>query len=510
MKIARLASITAVVLLTGTYVPSRLAGKEHQECKGGHHRYKVIDVGTLDGTVSTFFGLVQIVNDRGMAQGIADTSIPNPSYGTESPFVFINYPGFQDPFLLRSFEWQDGKLTDLGALTPDGATTPTWISAAGLIVGASTNGALDPIGGVQEVSAVLWRRGQILNLGTLGGNESEAYGVNDRGQVVGWALNTTPDSLSICGVSLSCGVSFGTQARAFLWHDGAMRDLGTLGGADSLAFDINKRGQVAGQSFTNSTPNQSTGLPTLNPFLWEDGKMKDLGSLGGTLSFVNIMNDRGQVVGQSNLAGDKTAHPFLWDGRMLKDLGTLGGNFGSAIWVNEAGEAVGWATLKGDQSNHAFLWKEGVMNDLGTVEGNPCSIANGISENRQIVGQSVQNCGCPNCGSALGWIWDNGGPVVDLNTLLLPDANVHVNEALNINERGEIAANGLLANGDLRAILLIPCDERHPDIDGCDYDPVMTTATTRTAHPAASDTMTPGYYTPTANPWIRRGGVPRR
>jgi len=53
--------------------------------------------------------------------------------------------------------------------------------------------------------------------------------------------------------------------------------------------------------------------------------MADLGTLGGTMGFATAINNRGQVVGQSNMAGDQTAHPFLWGRGKLKDLGTLGG-----------------------------------------------------------------------------------------------------------------------------------------------------------------------------------------
>lgn len=72
--------------------------------------------------------------------------------------------------------------------------------------------------GFAEGRAVLWKDGKALDLGTLGGNESTAFSVNSRGQVVGVATNTIPDPFSF----------FGTQLRAFLWQDGAMQDLGTL------------------------------------------------------------------------------------------------------------------------------------------------------------------------------------------------------------------------------------------------------------------------------------------
>jgi probable HAF family extracellular repeat protein len=164
----------------------------------------------------------------------------------------------------------------------------------------------------------------VIDLGTFGGNESQAWSVNDRDQVVGTAANTTPDPLSIAG--------YGTQTRAFLWQNGAMSDLCTLGGPDAIAFLINDRGQVAGTSYTNAITNPVTGQPTTHPFLWQNGHMQDLGTLGGagTTFVTNSLNNRGEVVGGSDLPGDLIYHPYLWDGQALHDLGTLGGNYGVA------------------------------------------------------------------------------------------------------------------------------------------------------------------------------------
>lgn len=305
------------------------AGRQH---KKEHHRYKLIDLGTFGGpssyfntlhdvapfvpALAYFFNNAQTVNQRGISAGWTDTSAPDP------------YPAFcfnPDCFVSHGFLWRDGLLTDLGPLAPGWSSAATWINDNGQAVGLSENGLIDPLTGLPEVRGVLWDNGQIIDLGTLGGNASLALGVNEDGQVAGLALNAIPDPFSVYDF-LIYGSSQGTQTRAVLWHDGVMQDLGTLGGPDAYAAYINERGQVAGSSYTNSTPNPITHLPTFHPFLWDkEAGMQDLGSLGGTVTQQVVgPNERGQVVGATTLAGDSTFHPFLWDGKKLIDLGTLG------------------------------------------------------------------------------------------------------------------------------------------------------------------------------------------
>ena len=100
-----------------------------------------------------------------------------------------------------------------------------------------------------------------------------------------------------------------------------------------------------------------------NPFRCQRpiSQLADIGTLGGTCSTATSLNNRGQVAGQSSLAGDITTHPFFYDGTKLIDIGTLGGSFGLTTWVNDPGEVSGGATTAGNHAFHAFFWKNGVM-----------------------------------------------------------------------------------------------------------------------------------------------------
>lgn len=305
--------------------------------------------------------------------------------------------------------------------------------------------------------------GESNNLGTLGGYESEALAVNNKGQTVGFATDATPDPLPFPFAFVT--ETLGTRTRAVLWENGAIRDLGTLGGPDAIAFFVNERGQVAGYSYTDSTINPATGLPTTHPFLWEDGKMIDLGTLGGTLAGPNFINDGGQVVGGSTLAGDAENHAALWDHGKLTDLGTLGGTFSNGSWINEGGEAIGVSTPLGDNAVLGFLWKNGVMTSIGTVDGDLCSFPRYINSHDQIVGLSN------NCDGSFrhAFLWENSGPAIDLNTLIPPNSGVQLGDAYNVNERGEITALGMLPDDDQHAVLLVPCDNQHAGFENCDY-----------------------------------------
>ena len=255
-----------------------------------------------------------------------------------------------------------------------------------------------------------------------------------------------------------------------------MQDLGVIGGgSDSMALLINDVAQVAGVSFTSSTPNPNNGpacipdVPTQDPFLWEQqGKgMTDLGSLGGDCGWPYALNNQGEVAGDSTAPGDAYRLPFLWTkGTGMQALPTTpsGSLGGEAFGINDAGQVVGYAQNSAEA--FALLWEKGKARRLGNLTGADCTIAYSINSGGQVVGFSGPGArGCT--GRAV--LWEKDGPPVDLNLLVPPNAPLHMSEAISINDLGEIIGSGAVHDSDIHGFMAIPCDENHPGIEGCDY-----------------------------------------
>jgi len=391
----------------------------------------------------------KVLKNGGMLAGKAETSTPDPNCGLPNCFN------------AHVFRWDKGVLSDLGTLPGGTNSDISGINARGWVVGGSEIADIDPFTNTPAFHATLWKGHQPVDLGTLGGYNSNALHVDDGGQIVGSSTTGIPDPLSFLGESI----------HPFVWQNGVMQDLGTLGGPDALPSNQcgnGRNGLVAGFSFIDSVVNPETGVPTAHDFFWHHGTMEDIPTLGGTLVGDEIdfsgyptacVNSKGQVAGESTISDTPfILHPYLYDHGVLTDLGTLGGSFGLVGWLNDAGDIVGGSSTANDESFRATIWRNGVVHDLGTLEGDCFSEAIGINAKGQIVGVSYSCDGT----IARAVLWDKG-KILDLSATVAGTPSLQLVAVDNINDQGEIAGRGLPQGCDDlftcgHVYLLIPCD----------------------------------------------------
>ena len=477
MKSLRLTCIIAMTL-SAAAMPVSLAAQNTAKPHHTHqyHHYQLIDVGTFGGPQSNQYIYAPargVLNNSGALGGWADTS-------TIDPLCSFDYP---DCYAAHAFVWQNGAKTDLGLLPGGTNSQVNWIAASGLTAGVADNGQMDPLLGVPQFRGTFWGHdGTITDVGALPGTYfAWTDAVNSRGQVVGQALNTIPDPYSIYGQ--------GYQARAFLWDSKkGMQDLGTLGGTDAIAAAINDQGQVLGWSYTNSVPSPiCPPFLTTGSFLWDrKNGMKDIGGLGGTCTLANDLNDQGQIVGQSSLTGDTTAHPFVWNAAtgVTDLLNPSDSSFGIAEAENAHGDVAGGTC--DSVTCYALLWRKSgghwQKTSLSTISQSAFSIS--INASEQVVGNWF------GVGPFLqdAFLSEDGGPIVDLNTLVPPGSGLQLVEVRTINDLGEIdIGDAWDANGNHHSVLLIPCDGNHPGVEGCDYSMVEASDAVAQVTPAVRD-----------------------
>jgi probable HAF family extracellular repeat protein len=305
-------------------------------------------------------------------------------------------------------------MRDLGTLGGNFSTT-TAINRWGAVVGYSRTAA-------GEMHAFRWDGITMHDLGTLGGNFSRAVDINDVGQIAGTARVTV-------GTDCEQGGPITDGCRAFRWDaTNGMQALPTLGGDFAAATDINELGHIAGFS--------TTGTGEKHAFYWDGTTMHDVGTLDedpdhhDDWSVARAVNDRGRVVGVSTTPFGEF-HAFVWDyqtGRM-RDLGTFGGTFSQALAVNRRGEVAGYAYTS-DEKRHAFFWDGWSLRDLGTLDNTQSdNESEGVAMNRwgDVVGSAE---GPPFTGREHPFIWNASHGMRDLGTLglvingqLVPDGH---------------------------------------------------------------------------------------
>ena len=259
-------------------------------------------------------------------------------------------------------------VTDLGTLPGGTFSQATFVNDSGLITGLST-----VADGTQH--AVLWNKGSMTDIAkhAPAGTNSGAFGVNERGQVLVQAETTTKDPNN----ENFCAYGTGLTCRAFLWQNGVMTLLPTLGGNNSTFGLINNRGEVAGIAETGvrdpkcpSEPAVTGSGPQALDFeavVWgpRPGEIRALRPLpDGSVAMAFGINDLGQVVGGSGSCADTilpgpavAPHAVLWENGTVTDMGNLGGTVNTdvpgigtiALAINNRGQAVGAAALLATQ-----------------------------------------------------------------------------------------------------------------------------------------------------------------
>jgi probable HAF family extracellular repeat protein len=302
-----------------------------------------------------------------------------------------------------------------------------------------------------------------LELGTLGGTNSSINwnGINDPGEAVGMSETSVPDpnGEDICG--------FGTHLTCspFLWQDGVMSALPTVGGNNGQASAINDSGQVAGYA-ENGIADSTCPSGTVNfmvdlPVVWTNGKAQALPTIGSNPDGVAFgINNQGQAVGYS---GTCTAANYgvLWQNGVATQLPDLGDPGAIAYAINGHNQIVGQA-VNSDGTALATLWQNNTATALGggsLLPGDAASFATSINNRGQAVGSSFSSAG----NWSHGLLWQNG-KMIDLNTVFPASSNLYVVNASNINESGQIAGMAVEINGSraepiVHAFLATPVDE---------------------------------------------------
>jgi probable HAF family extracellular repeat protein len=329
--------------------------------------------------------------------------------------------------------------------------------------------------GTQSVTAQVY---QMTDLGTLGGSNTFARGINNRGEVVGDSelkegipfrhaflfsngvtkdltpALTDPNKKGSLGFAINnLGVVVGAAPTpdcigfgpcAVMWRGGTMTNLG-MGGHQSFATGVNDAGHIVGWN----TGEHPSNAAFWNSFLWENGSLTLLQNIA--FSETSGINNKRQVIGQG---GNNTS---IWENGAWRSIGTLSGEpcCTTARAINDLTQVVGDSPA-GNNTRHAFVYNDSTkkFTDLGTLGGTN-SFARAINNLGHVVGFSEITPG--DVKSTHAFLYSNGA-MIDLNRRVLNNpAGWELIEANGINDAGQIIVNGK-RNGEIHAFLLTPAD----------------------------------------------------
>jgi len=378
---------------------------------------QTVELQTLGGSESNVYA----VNDTGLSVGWATTSDGS----------------------IRAVRWDKyGNVFDLAAFPPATITAVSSsairINNLGQVIGNYTDSA-------QHQRAFVWtQEGGMQDLGTLGGNETQAIAINEVGQVIGRSESATPDEWKpfvITPHTKDDGMPEwyqGTPPMNELMTDLGPTPSGRLWGGKYSPFGptaLNDHGIVVG---IYDQPWGNTGM-VYRGFGWSQlTGMVDLGTLGGTEGdFTDplALSDF-RAAGYSTTDGN--THAFVIEPQScgeimalfcptiepiftMVDLGTLGGPYSIARAVNNAGQIAGTSNYSLTGPQHAVIWAGDGPQDLGTLGGQSqptWSEASGMNETGQVIGRS-KPLSCPdsdpNCHH--GFVWSESTQMLDLPPL---------------------------------------------------------------------------------------------
>jgi probable HAF family extracellular repeat protein len=366
--------------------------------------------------------------------------------------------------LAASQHQQQYTITDLSSLGGTNSRANT-INNRGWLAGYSN------LGGNQTRHAALWRDGALTDLGTLGGPNSNVTwpGRANSGIIAGISQTSVPDPLGEAWSSAAFypgATGTGFINLGFVWKNGVMRALPTLGGNNGFATGTNSRGQVVG--WAENAIHDPTCVPPqqlqFRPVVYGK-KPNEINELplpvGDTSGAATGINEKGQIVGISGICdqavGRFTArHALLWDKKgKIVDLGDLGAPFwNTPTNINERGDIVGFAGAPNDPDGNflqAFIWT--AKHGIQPLGFLPGDVhSEAYGINER---RQVVGLSCDANGDCRAFIWENG-VMRDLNDFKQPGYTATLEQARDINEAGEIAGRSLDATGVRRAFLATP------------------------------------------------------